>query len=420
MSTNFANAPASPRLPLATAVLTAMAWVSGCATPECATPKYDEPECRVIAENEHARLQTSTGVEVRFLPAGARNLDPWDATGLVTAGPNGTVNARVAGLGSFTLALHRRPDGPDTLTLRLSNVDANAVVTVGPNAAATQLDPPPPGQTWRTIEVPLSDEPTFVEGILPCPSTYRLAVVSDIQTNPDQFRRIVQALGEEWRSEAAASEPLVGLVIPGDITDASRDEEFAQIHEILAGLPFPTAVTPGNHDIYRPDRPYFTRNFGPGNHEFTVCQTHVAMLDSGNGSLAASVRARLPELLDAGEAQFSLVGVHHPPYAGWTGSGWSREDQAAHLLTKDAIAGVDLVLAGHSHSLVEFPDVPVGDTTIREIIAGTAGANQGLGTPRYGYVRLTFSDRIDACFVEVVPPGYDGTTDDPPRMGYCP
>lgn len=403
------------------ASLAASLATTGCVVPECVTLDYGRAECRVLAENEHARLQTSTGVEARFLAAGSRDADTWDATGLLLARSDGSIDARVAGLGAFTLALSRGEDGPDAITVHLANVDSGASVTVGPAGEPVGTASPESGQTTRTLDVSLtSDQPVFVDATLDCPPRYRIAVVSDIQTNPDQFRRITEVMREEWRTSTDAGEPLVGLVIPGDVTEASRDEEFQIVAEILSGLPFAVAVTPGNHDIFRPNRPHFTRNFGPGNHAFTVCRTHVALVDSGSGHIARSVEARLPELFDAGGADFSLVGLHHPPYAGWTGAGWSLEDQAAHLLAEAALADVDVVLAGHSHQLADFPDVPVAGVDVREIISGTGGASQGIGEPQYGYVRLTFDGgEVDACFVEVPPPGYAEPPGSEPRIGWC-
>ena len=125
-----------------------------------------------------------------------------------------------------------------------------------------------------SIEVPLTDtRPVFVDGTTDCSNRYRIALAADIQTNPDQFARIVQALRNEWATADADGEPLVGLLIAGDVTESSRDEEFEQVQDILTGLPFPVALTPGNHDIYRPARPHFTRNFGPGNFAFSICHT---------------------------------------------------------------------------------------------------------------------------------------------------
>jgi len=203
--------------------------------------------------------------------------------------------------------------------------------------------------------------------------------------------------------------PLVGLLVVGDLTESSRDDEFETIGEILAHAPIPVALTPGNHDIYRPSRPHFNRSFGPGNHSFDVCGVHVAVLDSGSGTIAASVQARLPELLFRGDARFLVVGLHHPPYAGLTGSGWSREDQAAAFLVELAREHTDLIVAGHNHALRDYPEIPVGDVNLHEVIVGTGGAYQGIGVPRYGYLRISFDDdtgTLDQCFVEVPPLGY--------------
>ena len=64
--------------------------------------------------------------------------------------------------------------------------------------------------------------------------------------------------------------------------------------------------------------------------------------------------------------------------------------------------------------------MPVGPERLDEIIVGTAGANQGYDIPRYGYLRMTFGDELEACFVEVPPPGSDGPLYEPlDSLPYC-
>jgi hypothetical protein len=114
--------------------------------------------------------------------------------------------------------------------------------------------------------------------------------------------------------------------------------------------------------------------------------------------------------------------MHHPPYAALTAAGWSSEKAAGRLLAEAAIARVDLILAGHAHALHDYSDIAVGDRKLREIIAGTGGAFQGLGIPRYGYLRMTVHPGgIDTCFVEVPAPGFDGPQSDElsARLPYC-
>lgn len=415
--------PRRPSLPIATtlALATALVGGPGCVQPHCSSPNYGEAECRVIAENVHARLRSAQGVELRFQAPEATDDATWDARGLLESLADGTVGARVAGPGRFAISLRADPNATaDTVVqVRLSNVDPDAVITVGPADAAVEL--PPLDSNRQRIEVVLAPgQLQWIRGERPCPSRYRLAIVGDIQTNPTQFERIIDRLQQE--ADDAAATPLVGLLVVGDLTEASRDDEMQTIAQILARAPVPVAVTAGNHDIYRPTRPHFNRRFGPGNHAFDVCGAHVTMLDSGSGAIARSVEARLPELLHREDGRFLIAGMHHPPYPGLTGSGWSREDQAAALLAELARERADLVVAGHNHALRAF-DVPVGDVTLPEVIVGTGGAFQGVGIPRYGYLRVELDDEtgtLSRCFVEVPPVGYAEPPNEPPSgLSYC-
>jgi predicted phosphodiesterase len=404
------------------AVLSATWALHGCYQAECSTPQYDEAECRVVAENSMARLGTSSGIEVRFQHPQSTDDATWIAAGLLAEHEPGEVHARVAGLGDFAISV--RPPaagGAEELVVVVSNVDPAAVVTVGAEGEEVEFPADSPGDTVRRLPVDLArGETVWIRGRRACPERFRIAVTADIQTNPNQFAKIVERLGQEARDAEAAGEPLLGLLIAGDLAESSREDEYNALHTILARLPIPVAVTVGNHDIYLPLRPEFTRSFGPGNHDFRVCGAKVVMLDSGSGAIARSVEARLPEMLVREGADFLLAVMHHPPYAGLTGSGWSREDMAHHLLAELAAADADLVLAGHTHALHDYPDLDIGDASLREIVTGTAGAYQGLGTPRYGYTRLVFGDELEPCFVEVPPAGYvEPQNDALSTLDYC-
>jgi len=408
---------------LSTLVATAASVaLHGCMQAECTVPSYDQAECRVIAENMVSRLATESGVEVRFQEPEAADDDSWIAGGLLAQPEPGLVTARVSGAGSFALSV-RPPagSGPLAFTLELRNVDPAATVTVGPPGEEVEVPADAPGDTVRRLAIDLPDGRTqWIRGRRACPERFRLAVTADIQTNPGQFTRIVERLRQEAVDAEAAGEPLVGLIIAGDLSESSRKDEFDALHTILARLPVPAAVTVGNHDIYRTLRPEFTRSFGPGNYSFEVCTAKVVMLDSGSGAIARSVEGRLPELLARDGAEFLLAAMHHPPHAELTGSGWSQEDLAQHLLVELAAVDADLVLAGHNHALHDYPDISVGDVTLREIVTGTAGAYQGLGTPRFGYTRLRFGDTVEPCFVEVPPVGYEDAQNEPLRtLDYC-
>ena len=91
--------------------------LSGCVQAHCTNARYDEAECRVIAENEYARLRSSRGVEIRFQKPDASEAGTWDARGLLAELSDGTVEARVAGPGRFALSV-RAPDDVDVADLR--------------------------------------------------------------------------------------------------------------------------------------------------------------------------------------------------------------------------------------------------------------------------------------------------------------
>ncbi len=384
------------------ALVAATTLHSGCLAAECATPDYTRAECRVLAEHEFARLSTREGIEVRFQERSAADTSGWAALGLVKQRDDGTVVARVAHPGDFALSLENPGEAEVTLALRLANVHPDATIRVGATGVEQEIG------TQATISVG-AGEAVWVRGSLDCQAKdYRLAVLADVQTNPTQFARILERIEQERDDAAAAGELLAGVIMPGDLTESSEYGEFLAFAELLDRTTLPVALTPGNHDVYEANQPFYNQAFGPGNYAFNVCSARVAMLDSGSGAIAESVVGRLPQMFDAEGAEYLIAAVHHPPIPRVTGAGWSREDLAMITLGEFAYQGGDLVLAGHAHLLSYFDDGSAGGSTVGQIIAGTAGADQGVGSPLYGYVRLTFrggTHRIEQCFVEVPPPG---------------
>lgn len=405
---------------LAYAAAMAVVSLPGCVQSECAVGNYDRAECRVVAENERARLSTLDGTEVRFQSGDAVDSSSWDATGLLREESPGMVRARVAGPGRFALSVDHGDAGAP-FELVLENVDPGASVAMETASGAQPIDPS--GGLERRVQVPHPHAgPIWIRGTRPCPPRYRLAAVADIQTNPDQLERIAERLREEALTADLAGEPLVGVVVLGDVTESSEAHEFERVGEIVRRMPVPVAVTPGNHDVFRRDRAIFNVSFGPGNHAFEVCDARVVLADTGNSTLAPSVEGRLATVLDRGGAQHLLFGTHYPLHAGFTGGGWGDESQLGHVLAELAIADADLLLAGHVHALRDYRGISVGETELRQIIVGTGGANQGLGVARYGYLRLVFdSEGIAPCFVEVPPPGTDGPVNEPlsSALPYC-
>lgn len=389
-----------------------------CSHPECAFGDYSRAECRVVAEGHYARLLTSTGAELRFQEPSARDTGSWDALGLLQESGPGIVRARPAGLADFALSLEG--EGPEALSLVLDNVAPDVVVSVGPAGAEEDLPLPDPPVLSRSIDLDLDGEPIWVRGRRPCPDAFRLLAAGDVQTNPIQFERVVQAFHGEVDRGEEAGEPVMGMLLLGDLSESSEVDELEMVQQILQSSPIPVAVVPGNHDVAGDDAALFNRWFGPGNYAMQVCGSKVVMLDSGNAELAHSVEARLPEMLDRQGLDHLVVATHYPAYPDRDGSGFRDRQQAAWLLSELAGAGADRVLAGHIHAWRDYPDVPVGGGTVHQVISGTAGATQGAGVAHYGVTRLSFDGGVRSCFVEMPPPGYgqDGP-ERAPHIDYC-
>lgn len=402
--------------------LSSCALLSSCTQTECATPDYSRAECRVLAEGSYARLRSAEGVELRFQAVGASDdRETWAAEGLLGE-REGVVFARVAHPGAFAISLRNTLALEQELELELRNVHPLAELEA--DALVQELEREGTRRLLR-ISLPASGV-TWVRGALPelaCARPLRFAFLADSQDNPTQLGAIVERIGIEAAQAEAAGELFGGAIIAGDLTERSVEDEFRIIADVLDRAAVPFVLTPGNHDVYASHQPYYNQNFGPGNYAFELCGVHLAMLDTGSGSIADSVLGRLPELFAAPEGSFSLVAMHHPPHAELSAGGWGREDLAHITLGEFARRGGDLVLAGHAHMLREY-ELEAAGRELAQLISGTAGASQGAGQPIFGYARLRFPAQtqqpsepshtdIERCFVEVPPPGgpaHAGTT----------
>ena len=397
------------------------AALGGCqGVPECAQGDYGGSECRELTAWDLAD-QDQGGYVLRF----QEPLEPdWGAASPVGLfGIEGSASvARQGTLGPFQIAIDsaQATEARD-LELILRNVDPRLRVI------ARQESPPwtevsfvadEDGSLERRAVLPL--EPTanwLIQATLTCPEVHRLAMLGDIQTGVQEFEQIVSALWTERSLAADAAEPLLGLVLVGDLSDEATVEELEEIDRILASAPVPTVTTPGNHDTSREQADVFTWRFGSGNLGFDLCGGRVVVLDTADGALAPTVEARLDRLLEHDEDQSLVVGTHFPPHSGRFGNGWTHEDQQARTLAELAFAQADLAVAGHVHNLIEEPEVPVGDRTLHQVIAGTGGGGQGALRPRYGYLRVTVDgDTVGRCFVQVGDDDPEPRRDDEPPM----
>jgi 3',5'-cyclic AMP phosphodiesterase CpdA len=161
--------------------------------------------------------------------------------------------------------------------------------------------------------------------------------------------------------EAAVAEVLAlrpapdAALVSGDLGDAGSPDEYARARELLAPLPMPVHVLPGNHD----DPEALAAAFGArapysaavGTTRLVICDTTIP--GRMEGSLDPERRAWLEAELEAARGGPVIVAMHHPPLL--TGItvldeiGLPPQDRAAlgELLARSP--HVQRVVAGHVH-----------------------------------------------------------------------
>ena len=135
------------------------------------------------------------------------------------------------------------------------------------------------------------------------------------------------------------------VLVTGDLADGSRPAEYDRFAELVAPLPMPVHVLPGNHDVELD---------WPGPHtvdcdgaRVVLCDTHIAGRDDGRLELDWLA----PELA-ASDAP-TIVAMHHPPLltgiGGLDAIGLPEAQRAAlgDLLARSP--HVVRVVAGHVH-----------------------------------------------------------------------
>jgi len=152
----------------------------------------------------------------------------------------------------------------------------------------------------------------------------------------------------------------------GDLTDTGRPEEYAHLRKLLAPLPMPVYLMPGNHDERERLRAAFAdhaylRQFEPFI-QYAVDDWPLRMvaLDSvipgeAGGRLCEERLGWLERTLAAAPDKPTLVLMHHPPFATFIGhmDGMGLEDSAplARVIARNS--QVERVLCGHLHRPIQ-------------------------------------------------------------------
>ena len=185
------------------------------------------------------------------------------------------------------------------------------------------------------------------------------------------------------------------VVLSGDLTQRAKPVQFRAARRFVDEIQAPVIAVPGNHDVplyrfwerfalpLRPYRRHFASELEPrlADDELLVVGFNTAFNFTLTGGrilrrqLAAAARA----FSSAAPGVFKIAVIHHHLLPSPNGRAprvlWGA-NRALHGL---AVAGVDLVLAGHlHHSFVALADVPVGRELPMTILhTGTTTSSRG-------------------------------------------
>lgn len=190
------------------------------------------------------------------------------------------------------------------------------------------------------------------------------------ELNRIRFRAVLDRLQK-------APHALDALVISGDLTDHGDRDSFAQVAQILHGLPWPILPLIGNHD----DRDELRRAFpetpfgedGFLHYAVELGGLRIICLDTfeqgrHGGAFCAKRRDWLREQLDQGGDAPCMIFMHHPPIV--SGIDWMDPSPDESWIANFAAAveghehAIQAIHCGHLHRRVSarFRNIPLGIT----------------------------------------------------------
>lgn len=188
--------------------------------------------------------------------------------------------------------------------------------------------------------------------------------VSAEGTTSDERFRAADALARAVRHLAALVPRPDAVVCSGDLVDTGDPAEYARLHALLALLPMPVFLLPGNHDhrehlraafadaSYLPAEGFlhYAVDLGP----MRLIALDTVIPGAAGGRLCEARLAWLAERLAERPTQPTVIVQHHPPFA--TGiaamDGMGLDGAAQELALLAAHPQVERVLCGHLHRAI--------------------------------------------------------------------
>ena len=175
-------------------------------------------------------------------------------------------------------------------------------------------------------------------------ATTVLAQLSDPHMRlPPEDEGAGAALEAAVRSVLALGPLPDAVVVTGDLADGAVPAEYERVRELLAPLPMPVHLLPGNHDAGVVGADYAVR---VGEARLIACDSTIPGRDDGELDLDW-----LEACLAADRDSPTIVAMHHPPILTGIGGldelGLNNRDALAALLERSP--QVRRVIAGHVH-----------------------------------------------------------------------
>jgi Icc protein len=221
-----------------------------------------------------------------------------------------------------------------------------------------------------------------------------IAQLSDLHVRP-KGELLYGGIVDSNRALADAIERVLAIdlrpdlvVFTGDLVDEGRPEEYAMLREILAELPIPHLVIPGNHDDRENlraafhDHAYLPRQ-GPlhycvDDHPVRIIGLDSTVSGAHHGHIDADGLAWLEGVMSSDTTKPTLLMLHHPPFV----SGIRYMDQYRYFdadglkAVVERFDNVEAVLCGHVHRSIQKrwanTVVAVCPSTVTEIDLGLA------------------------------------------------
>lgn len=154
------------------------------------------------------------------------------------------------------------------------------------------------------------------------------------------------------------------VLITGDLVDFGQPEEYQEAAKLLATLPIPTLLLPGNHDNSKnilnafPHHRYLPQegpmNYCVDDYPVRIIGLDITVLNEHHGFFSDSSKKWLKGILDANLLKPTLILMHQPPFLSgipYMDEYRCFEGHALEALVKD-YENIEAVLCGHVHRLM--------------------------------------------------------------------